>query len=208
MIGIIDYGMGNLYSVRNALDYLLIDCEITDRKDRIDQYDGLILPGVGAFPDAMRVLRKTGLGDAVVRAAKSGIPLLGICLGMQLLFEDSVEFEKTEGLSLIPGHVIPIEAPGLKIPHMGWNDLTFHMPDDPISKGLSDGAYVYFVHSFRADTEPSCLVADTTYGIKIPALVRSPVLPVYGAQFHPEKSHDTGMRILSNFNEICKGNHV
>ena len=209
MITIIDYGMGNLRSVQKAFERLGVEATITADPALVANADKVVLPGVGAIADMIAELNRAGMKEVVVETIRANKPFLGVCLGFQALFDWSEENGGTECLGIFPGSVKRFpESPKYVVPHMGWNDLTFHMPDDPISKGLSDGAYVYFVHSFRADTEPSCLVADTTYGIKIPALVRSPVLPVYGAQFHPEKSHDTGMRILSNFNEICKGNHV
>ncbi len=199
MIGIIDYGMGNLHSVRNALTRLKIGHRIISSPDEIGTCQALILPGVGAFPDAMATLNEKGFTHVLRAAVSKGKPLLGICLGMQLLFEDSTEFGLTQGLSLIEGHVVPIRAPGLKIPHMGWNALSFNQPQDALLKDVPDGSYVYFVHSFRADTDSRNVVAYTEYGEQIPALVKSPVLPVYGAQFHPEKSHDTGLSMLKSF---------
>lgn len=201
MIAIIDYGMGNLHSVCNALNHLGLEGKITREPADLQAADRLILPGVGAFPDAMQALEASGLKAEILRQCRAGKPLLGICLGMQLLFEYSLEYGKTAGLSLISGGVVPIDAKGLKIPHIGWNDLSLTQ-QSPILQGISSGDYVYFVHSFRAETAPENILASTQYGEAIPALVKSPALPVYGAQFHPEKSHETGLRILENF---CKG---
>lgn len=201
MIAIIDYGMGNLHSVCNALSHLGLAGKITRDSADLQAADRLILPGVGAFPDAMQALEASGLKAEILRQCRAGKPLLGICLGMQLLFEYSLEYGKTAGLSLISGGVVPIDAKGLKIPHIGWNDLSLTQ-QSPILQGISSGDYVYFVHSFRAETAPENILASTQYGEAIPALVKSPALPVYGAQFHPEKSHETGLRILENF---CKG---
>lgn len=201
MIAVIDYGMGNLHSVCNALEYLGVPGKITRDPADLQAADRLILPGVGAFPDAMQALEASGLKQEILRQCRGGKPLLGICLGMQLLFEYSLEYGKTAGLALISGGVVPIDAKGLKIPHIGWNDLSLTQ-QSPILQGVSSGDYVYFVHSFRAETAPENILAGTQYGEAIPALVKSPALPVYGAQFHPEKSHETGLRILENF---CKG---
>ncbi len=201
MIGIIDYGMGNLHSVKNALDHIGAEAFVSADPQALAKADKWILPGVGAFPDAMRALSERGLDSLLYDGCRARKPLLGICLGMQLLFEESMEFGKTKGLGLIGGRVIPIDAHGLKIPHIGWNSLDFRRPDDPLLRGLSDGTYVYFVHSFRADTGEENIVADTFYGERVPALVRCPGLPVWGAQFHPEKSHAAGLSILRRFAE-------
>ena len=200
-ITIIDYGMGNLHSVKNALDHLNIPSVISSAKEDIIAAEKLILPGVGAFPDAMAALRQSGLDKLITDECKGGKPLLGICLGMQLLFEESLEFGKTEGLGLISGRVIPINAHGLKIPHIGWNSLSINKKS-PVISNLNDGDYVYFVHSFRADTDSSNVIAYTHYGEDIPAIVGREDIPVFGAQFHPEKSHDTGLGIISAFAEL------
>ncbi|MBO5273525.1 MAG: imidazole glycerol phosphate synthase subunit HisH [Clostridia bacterium] len=196
VIGIIDYGMGNLHSVKNALDFLEIDNFISSDKEKLAASDALILPGVGAFPDAMESLQRDGLVDFIHEQTKTK-KLLGICLGMQLLLEKSYEVRECEGLGLIPGEVIRITAPGLKIPHMGWNDLRFPR-ETPLTAGLSEGDFVYFVHSFRA--ELACeedLAAYAEYGERIPAIIGS--RNVWGAQFHPEKSERVGLQILRNF---------
>lgn len=196
VIGIIDYGMGNLHSVKNALDFLEIDNFISSDKEKLAASDALILPGVGAFPDAMESLHRDGLVDFIREQTKTK-KLLGICLGMQLLLEKSYEVRECEGLGLISGEVIRITAPGLKIPHMGWNDLRFPR-ETLLTAGLSEGDFVYFVHSFRA--ELACeddLAAYTEYGERIPAIIGSG--NVWGAQFHPEKSERVGLQILRNF---------
>lgn len=199
-IAVIDYGAGNLFSVKNALDYLGMESVVTRDPACMEQADGLILPGVGAFPDAMDKLTRAGLVDPIRDLAQKK-PFLGICLGMQLLFDEGFEFEPCKGLGLIPGKVIRIEAPGLAIPHMGYNDLTISNPC-ALTARLTTGDYVYFVHSYRAETAPEYISAYTLYGDKIPALVCRG--NIYGAQFHPEKSGDTGLKILSDFGGLCK----
>lgn len=201
MITVIDYKMGNLHSVMNALNFIGADATISSDISDLRRADKLILPGVGAFPDAMASLEATGLRDEIIAECKDGKPLLGICLGMQLLFDESLEFGTTKGLGLIPGRVIPIDAHGLKIPHMGWNSLTHHMTDKLICD-VNDGDHVYFVHSFRADTSDEYIISSSQYGERIPAIVKSSELNVRGAQFHPEKSHDTGLKIFRNFVNI------
>lgn len=195
MIAIIDYGAGNLFSVRNALDYLGIKHTISSDPAVLEAADEMILPGVGAFPDAMRMLRESGLVP-VIREQAAKKPLLGICLGMQLLFEKGFEFEETEGLGLIEGSVRLIDAGGLKIPHMGWNDLTVLNPC-ALTAETENGDYVYFVHSYRAETPDENISCYTSYHERIPALVHQG--QVYGAQFHPEKSGSVGLAMLRNF---------
>lgn len=197
MIAVIDYGAGNLFSVLNALEFLKIPCMITGNKRDIDNADQLILPGVGAFPDAMKMLNKCDLVETIIQnAAKK--PLLGICLGMQLLFEESLEFKKTKGLCLIDGSVVPIKT-NLKIPHMGYNNLEKNEPS-PLLNGVNEGDNVYFVHSFMAQTSSNNVAAFCDYNIKIPALVQKG--KVFGAQFHPEKSGKVGLKILRNFSTV------
>ena len=197
MITIIDYGAGNLFSVQNALNYLGLDNRVSRDPADIRSASGLILPGVGAFPDAMRMLNAAGL-TALIREEARRKPFLGICLGMQLLFETGYEFGETVGLGLLPGTVEKIETP-YKIPHMGWNSLEFRRPC-PLLEGVTEGESVYFVHSFQARTEPDCLYAVCVYGTEIPALVGQGT--VFGAQFHPEKSGETGLTILRNFGRL------
>lgn len=199
MIHIIDYGAGNLFSVQNALNYLQIENKITANPADLADADGIILPGVGAFRDAMTMLNESGFTEAIKVQAAAGKPILGICLGMQMLFEKGYEFGETDGLGLIPGNVVLIDGGGLKIPHMGWNDLTV-LNDCPLSADVADGDYVYYVHSYRADTSDEYISCYTMYNEKIPGLVYRN--NVYGAQFHPEKSGQVGMNILKNFAKL------
>lgn len=201
MIAIIDYGAGNIFSVKNALDFLGVENKLTKDKDEIISADGIILPGVGAYPWAMKMLNESGLVDTIKEQSHKK-PFLGICLGMQLLFEKGFEFEECDGLGLIKGEVRYMDEPDLIIPHMGWNELEFNM-DCPLTQGLSDNTYVYFVHSYKAVCDSENVVAYSTYGGKVPALV-SDGKTVFGAQFHPEKSGDAGLTILKNFAQLCK----
>lgn len=196
MIAIIDYGAGNIFSVKNALDHLGVQAVLTGDRAVIEGADGIILPGVGAFPAAMKRLNDSGLID-VIKAEAKRKPFLGICLGMQMLFERAFEFEETAGLGLIGGYVDKIPEAGLVIPHMGWNRLEVQH-DCPLFEGLSGDSYVYFVHSYKAFCGDESINAYCEYGGKIPALV-SDGKYVFGAQFHPEKSGETGLRILQNF---------
>ena len=198
MIAIIDYGAGNIFSVKNALVYLGAECRLTSDKSEIESADKLILPGVGAFPAAMEMLVKSGLVDTIKEQAGKK-PLLGICLGMQLLFEKSFEFEECEGLGLIKGHVDRIDEPGLVIPHMGWNKLVYNH-SCPLFNGLEE-SYVYFVHSYKAFCDDSELLAYCDYGSRVPAVVGDGGF-VYGTQFHPEKSGAAGLQMLKNFSEL------
>ncbi|MDR0853610.1 MAG: imidazole glycerol phosphate synthase subunit HisH [Clostridiales Family XIII bacterium] len=195
MIAIIDYGAGNLFSVQNALKRIGVESIITSDSEVLISADKLILPGVGAFPDAMRMLRGSGLIEVIQKESKEK-PLLGICLGAQILFDKGYEFEETKGLGLIDGYVDKIVAPELKIPHMGWNDVR-KINDSPIAIGVSDGSMVYFVHSYKIVTEERNIIFRSEYGQEIPALVNRG--KVFGAQFHPEKSGDIGLKILQNF---------
>lgn len=207
MIGIIDYGMGNLFSVSKALERLGAPYFISEDKDKLLQADALILPGVGAFKDAMEKLRKTGLTEMISVFVDSGRPLLGICLGMQLLFESSEEYGYSEGLNLLPGKVV--RFPGItgdgttyKVPHMGWNKLHFKR-ESFVTSDLDDD-FVYFVHSYYADTKEEVIIASCSYDKEVPAVVGKN--NVFGMQFHPEKSSKLGMQLLSNFaNLIQKG---
>jgi glutamine amidotransferase len=197
-IAIVDYGVGNLKSVSNALGYLGLRSVITGEADVLERADGIILPGVGAFPDAAEKLRATGLVEPLrIQAEKK--PILGICLGMQLLFQRGVEVRPCEGLGFVSGSVERIET-DLKLPHIGWNSLKFQN-DAPLFRGLDDGVYVYFVHSYCGlAADPSQVIATTDYGVPVVAAVRSG--NVYGCQFHPEKSGDVGLHILRNFADL------
>lgn len=194
MIAVIDYGAGNLFSVKNALDYLGLQNEITSDPEQIEKADKLILPGVGAFPDAMRMLSAAGLDVLLQKQAKKK-PLLGICLGMQVLFEEGLEFAPTKGLGLIPGRVDRIRTP-YKVPHMGFNQLEMNRPS-PLLQGIPEGTFLYFVHSYMAYTDSENVAAYCDYDVKIPALVQRG--NIFGAQFHPEKSGEIGLMILKNF---------
>lgn len=196
MIAIIDYGAGNIFSVKNALDYLGLECKLTSDINEIKAADALILPGVGAFPAAMNMLEKSGLIDTIKEEAAKK-PLLGICLGMQMLFEKGYEFEECNGLGLIKGSVRYMNEPDLIIPHMGWNKLE-KLNECPLLENIGDNEYVYFVHSYKAECENENIAAYSEYGGKVPALVFDGKF-VYGAQFHPEKSGETGLKILRSF---------
>ena len=200
MITIIDYGAGNLFSVQNALNYLGLENRVSSDPAEIRSADGLILPGVGAFPDAMRMLNASGLTGFIREEARKK-PFLGIFLGMQLLFETGYEFEETAGLGLLPGTVQKISTP-YKIPHMGWNHLRKN-GDSPLLKNVPDCSSVYFVHSYMANTPPEFVSAYAGYGAEIPALVERGNL--FGAQFHPEKSGEVGLAILRNFASLIGG---
>lgn len=202
MIAIVDYGAGNIFSVKNALDYLGIESVLTSDRKEIEAADAVILPGVGAFPWAMGELKKSGLTDTIKHEAQKK-PFLGICLGMQLIFEKGYEFEECDGLGLIPGKVDKIEEPGLIVPHMGWNKLEVLMKDCPLLRGLPGDDYVYFVHSYKAFCDDKNLAAYVEYGGKVPALVWDGKF-VYGAQFHPEKSGKIGLKILQNFANLVE----
>ncbi|MDM5315204.1 imidazole glycerol phosphate synthase subunit HisH [Fictibacillus sp. b24] len=203
MIGIIDYGMGNLHSVCSALKRINQPYILSGNPEELHEVDGLLLPGVGSFKDAMTELEKTGLADFIKKEAAGGKPLMGICLGMQLLFDESTENGLTKGLGLLPGKVerfsgTTSEGSSYKVPHMGWNNLNFLQNDQPLLRGLDEG-YVYFVHSFVVQTENrEVLAAVANYeDVEVPAVVGSG--RIMGTQFHPEKSSETGMGMLQNF---------
>ncbi|MDE6540145.1 MAG: imidazole glycerol phosphate synthase subunit HisH [Ruminococcus sp.] len=196
MIAIIDYGAGNIFSVKNALDYLGLESRLVSDTNSIKSADAIILPGVGAFPSAMKMLENSGLIDTIKEQATKK-PFLGICLGMQLIFEKGYEFEECDGLGLIKGSVHKMESENLIIPHMGWNKLEV-LNNCKLLDGLGDNEYVYFVHSYKAECNDKDISAYCEYGGRVPALVHDGRF-VYGAQFHPEKSGETGLKILKNF---------
>lgn len=194
-IGIIDYGMGNLKSVSNALDFLGAENFISDDYEKLSQADKLILPGVGAFKDAIDLIKDKSFDILLNNAKEADKPILGICLGMQLMFESSSEFGEHVGLSLIKGHIVKFDI-DLKVPHMGWNRLNI-LKESPLFKGLPEESYVYFVHSYHLETEEDVVSATTTYGKKVQVAAQDG--NVFALQFHPEKSGDVGLKILSNF---------
>ena len=213
MIGIVDYHMGNLASVINAFKKVGADARLESNPSKLDQYDKLILPGVGAFGDAMEHLKSNGMDAAVITYAKTGKPLLGICLGMQLLFDSSEEFAKdsngTKGLGLIPGKVVAFDKSKFdhpqKVPHMGWNELFQQSVGAapsvcPLFDGLNDDFYLYFVHSFHAVCDDKYAIGKTHYGYEFVSAVQND--NIYGIQPHPEKSHENGLQIIENFSKL------
>jgi glutamine amidotransferase len=196
VIAIVDYGIGNLGSVLKAFRRYEAEVELTADPAALRRAAALVLPGDGAFGAAMDELRARGLDRLVLEAVSQGTPLLGVCVGMQLLFEESEEHGRHRGLALLPGRVRRFEVEPLPVPHMGWNQLDRARPD-PLLDGLTDGAYVYFVHSYWCDAREEDVVAWSDYGGRFPAIVaRGNVL---GLQFHPEKSQDVGLRMIGNF---------
>lgn len=202
MIVIIDYGVGNLHSIKSALDYLKIENKVSKDVDEILNADGLILPGVGAFGDAMENLTNTGLIPTIRKFVESGKKLLGICLGAQLLYEKSFELGEYEGLGFIKGEVIPFKGlidKELKIPHMGWNELIFNK-NDKILKYIKEKEQVYYVHSYFIKSKGTEVIASSEYDINVPGIVCYE--NIYGMQFHPEKSGTTGLNLLKAFGEL------
>jgi glutamine amidotransferase len=203
-IAVVDYDMGNRRSVQKALEHAGARAEITRDERRIEAADGIVLPGVGAFPRAMENLDKLGLVPILGEQVSAGKPLLGICLGMQLLFERSEEFVTTTGLGLVPGVVTPLHAGGLRIPHIGWNEVRFQRASVLIEGLPRAGCAFYHVHSLAArPADPSDIVASTEYGERFATIVARG--RVAGVQFHPEKSSAHGLRLLANFADLCAG---
>ena len=201
MIAIVDYGVGNLFSLRSSFAAIGADAVFTSDENIIRSADRIILPGVGAFEDAAKKLKASGLQDVILAEVRKGKPLLGICLGMQLLFEKSFEFGEHEGLGLIPGNIVSFEGridKSLKIPEIGWNELKLNK-ESVLYKGFNGGEFVYFVHSYFAECDSKYVSAFSDYGIDFPASVE--YKNVFGCQFHPEKSGKIGLKILENF---CK----
>ena len=203
MIAIIDYGVGNLFSLKSSLAMIGAQAIVTGDADVLRSADRLILPGVGAFGDARQKLAQTGLDAALCAEAARGKPVLGICLGMQMLFDRSLEYGEHKGMGLIPGEVVPMAGrlpEGLKIPHIGWNALAIRKPDHPLMKYTESGDCVYFVHSFYAADCADSVIATAEYGIDVTAAVAKG--NVMGCQFHPEKSGTVGLGILKAFCEM------
>ena len=203
MIAIIDYGVGNLFSLSSSLRFLGLETTVTAKAEDLERADRIILPGVGAFADAIEKLRRTGLVDTIRAQAAAGKPLLGICLGMQLLFDKSFEYGEHEGLGLVPGQVVPLAEKlpaGLKVPHIGWNRLEILKKEDPLFRYSGEEDYVYYVHSYYATGCDANTLAVSEYGIPVTGVVRSG--SVVGSQFHPEKSGAAGLRLLRAFSEL------
>jgi glutamine amidotransferase len=205
MIAIIDYGMGNLRSVQKGIERVGFAADVTRDTARIEAAAGVVLPGVGAFGACMDNLRAYGLIDAVRRVIERGTPFLGICLGMQLLFEESEEFGPVRGLGIFPGRVVRFtDRPGLQVPHMGWNQIR-KQQDLPHLRGIDDGAFVYFVHSYYVEpTDASLTATSTEYGVEFTSAIARD--NVFATQYHPEKSQAVGLKILENFGRIVAGN--
>jgi len=199
MIAIIDYGVGNLFSLKSSFKAIGEDAIVTNDEKIIDKCDRIILPGVGAFGDAAKKLNESGMQEVLLNEVKKGKPVMGICLGMQLLFDESYEFGVHKGLGLIKGSIVPFAGridKDLRIPQIGWNSLKLYN-DSPIFKDLNNGDYVYFVHSYFADCDKKNVIATSDYGIEFTAAVQKD--NVFGCQFHPEKSGDVGLKILKSF---------
>ena len=205
MLAIVDYGVGNLYSLASSLKCVGVEHVVASEPEQLRAADRIILPGVGAFADAARKLAESGMKETLLEEAKNGKPLLGICLGMQMLFEKSYEYGEHEGLGLIPGQVCPLSediAEGLKVPHIGWNRLDI-VKDDPLFKYFENGRHVYYVHSFYAKNCLQSTLATSEYSIPVTGVVKNG--SVYGTQFHPEKSGDAGLALLKAFSEMQEG---
>jgi imidazole glycerol-phosphate synthase subunit HisH len=201
-IAILDYGMGNLRSVQKALVRVGAEAEVVTDPKRARAADGVILPGVGAFPRAMERVRGLGLDELVRERSQAGVPVLGICLGLQLLFDSSSENPGAEGIGLLPGPVEPLPADGLKVPHIGWSPVRWEHRS-PLTEGLGNEPPFYFVHSFTpAPRRGDDVLGTAAYGERFACAVQRP--PVYGVQFHPEKSSSAGLRLLANFAALCE----
>jgi glutamine amidotransferase len=206
MIALIDYGLGNLRSVQKAFEHLGVPVTLTQDPEQVANADKLILPGVGAFSAGMEGLRQRGLIEPIRQAAQAGAPFIGICLGMQLLFDESEEvglgFQPENGLGLLAGRVVLMQGKSLQVPHMGWNQIQ-PVRDSPLLRGIAPGAYAYFVHSYICEPAgEETILATTDYGPAFASVVGKS--NVWGIQFHPEKSQQTGLRVLQNFIEASR----
>ena len=199
-ICILDYGMGNLRSVEKALEHVGARAPIANDAESVRSADGLILPGVGAFPKAMEGVRRLGLDELIEERRAVGVPILGICLGLQLLFDSSTELGGAEGLGLLPGEVAELEAPGLKVPHIGWSPVRWER-ESRLTEGIESETPFYLVHSFAPRAEAADLLGTAAYGARFAVAAERD--NVFGVQFHPEKSSAAGLRLLSNFAGIC-----
>jgi glutamine amidotransferase len=199
-ICILDYGMGNLRSVEKALEHVGAAATIANDSATVRAADGLILPGVGAFPKAMARVRELGLDELIAERHKAGAPILGICLGLQLLFDSTTELGGAEGIGMLPGGVAELEADGLKVPHIGWSPVRWEK-ESRLADGIASETPFYFVHSFAPRPEPADLLGSAAYGARFACAAERD--NVYGVQFHPEKSSTAGLRLLSNFAGVC-----
>jgi glutamine amidotransferase len=199
-IAILDYGMGNLRSVEKALEHVGAGASITSDSDHVRAADGLILPGVGAFPRAMERVRERGLDELIEERRGAGVPILGICLGLQLLFDTTTELGGADGLGLLSGEVAELDAEGLKVPHIGWSPVRWEQ-ESKLVEGIDSETPFYFVHSFVPSPAPAELLGSAAYGARFACAAQRD--NVYGVQFHPEKSSAAGLRLLSNFAGIC-----
>ena len=199
-ICILDYGMGNLRSVEKALEHVGAAATIANDPETVRAADGLILPGVGAFPKAMARVRELGLDELIAERREAGAPILGICLGLQLLFDSTTELGGAGGIGLLPGGVAELEADGLKVPHIGWSPVRWEK-QSRLADGIASETPFYFVHSFAPRPEPGDLLGSAAYGARFACAAERD--NVYGVQFHPEKSSTAGLRLLSNFAGVC-----
>ncbi|HET8955416.1 MAG TPA: imidazole glycerol phosphate synthase subunit HisH [Solirubrobacterales bacterium] len=199
-IAILDYGMGNLRSAEKALEHVGVTATISRDPETVRAADGVILPGVGAMPRAMERIGELGLGELIAERRDSGVPILGICLGLQLLFDSTTEFGGSAGLGMLPGPVAALEAEGLKVPHIGWSPVEWER-ESPLVEGIPSGTPFYFVHSFAPRPDAGDLLGSAEYGSRFACAAQRD--NVYGVQFHPEKSSAAGLRLLSNFAGIC-----
>ncbi len=204
MITIVDYGVGNLHSVAKAFEKVGAKTRVTSDWKDVEGSDGVVLPGVGAFKDSMDAMHRSDLAKAIQAFIASGKPFLGVCVGLQMLFAESEEFGLSKGLGIFPGRVVKF-AEGQKVPHMGWNQVSIKKDENPLLKGVKDGEYLYFLHSYYVVPEKDSIVAaKTQYGLDFTCMVWEK--NVFGTQFHPEKSQTAGLRIYENFKDLVKSN--